>query len=270
MLYRFINTLSIDISIGAVIVSYFFSLVFNVNPDRFSLTALGLSVWIIYSVDHLLDARRIPTSAFTFRHRFYQKNFHVLGVSVSIAAVLTAVGIILFLKKPTLVSGGVIAGIALLYLIFQKRLSFGKEFMGSILYTSGVLVPVLSRPGLELKSGLLLIIFQFFLVVLLNLILFSFFDRSIDLAQRQESIATKFSTTFITRFFWMFFSLALMVGVFNFFLSPQLWAAIGIILMMTIVLGFIHYKKIYFSMQDRFRYVGDAIFFLPLLYIFLQ
>jgi 4-hydroxybenzoate polyprenyltransferase len=242
-------------------------MIFDVHPDGFSLPALGLSVWIIYSVDHLLDARKIPTSALTFRHQFYKRNFRVLGVSVAIVVLLTTVGIILFLKKPTLVSGGVIAGIALLYLIFQQRLSYGKELMGSLLYTSGILVPVLSRPGLELKSGLLFIVFQFFLVVLLNLILFASFDKKNDLSQQQESIATEFSTATINRLFWICFSFALMVAMLNFYLSPQLWAAIGIILMMTIVLGMIHHKRNLFSLHDRFRYVGDAIFFLPLLYI---
>ncbi len=268
--YKIINTLSIDISVGAVIVSYFFSLVFGVPPDTAGLLVLGLCVWIIYSMDHLLDAKRIKNPALTFRHQFHKRNFKVLWVTVVLMIAQTAAASILFLEKATLILGCVIAGIALLYLFFQKSLSFAKELVGALLYTAGVLVPVVSQSGMEFKTGSILIVFQFFLVVLLNLILFSFFDRRIDLSQKQESIATKFPITSITRFFWICFSFALMIGMLNFYFFPHVFPAIGVILIMTIVLGFIHYKNDFFSKHDRFRYIGDAIFFLPLLYIFFR
>ncbi len=268
--YKIINTLSIDISVGAVVGSYFLSMVFEVSPDAAGLLVLGLCVWIIYSVDHLLDAKRIKNPALTFRHQFYKRNFRVLWAIVALMTALTAVATILFLKKPTLMLGCVIAGTALLYLIFQRSLSFAKELVGALLYTAGVLVPVVGQPGMEFRTSSILTVFQFFLVVMLNLILFSLFDRKIDLSQQQDSIATKFSTTSITGFFWICFSFALIIGIVNFYFSPQLFPAVGIILIMTVVLGLIHYKNNFFSLDDRFRYVGDAIFFLPLLYILIK
>lgn len=268
-MYRYINSLSIDISLGAVIVSYFFSLVFDVPADGFSLLVLGLSVWIIYAVDHLLDAKRINAKTVTFRHQFFKRNFETLKRIVVFVIFITAGFTFYYLNKSTIIYGFGIGGIAFLYLIFQRQLAFGKELVGSILYTLGVLVPVVGQSDIVFTSDRFLIVIQFFLVVLLNLVLFSHFDERSDKVQQQQSIATQFSTTAINRIFWALFFFTITIGVLNVYLFPTGIIAVGIILMMATILGFIQYKRNLFAIHDRFRYVGDAIFFLPLIYLFL-
>ena len=57
--YQYINILSLDIAAGAVISAVFFAQIFNVQIKPYGLLALGLTVWIIYTVDHLRDAKKI-------------------------------------------------------------------------------------------------------------------------------------------------------------------------------------------------------------------
>ena len=71
-LYRILNTLSLDVSIGAVISAMFFAEVLQVKILPYGLATLALTVWIIYTIDHLRDARAIGTKASTARHLFHQ------------------------------------------------------------------------------------------------------------------------------------------------------------------------------------------------------
>src|SRR6476659_9916470 len=88
--YKLANILSLDVVAGAVICSIFFSQVFNTVIRVSGIISLALSVWIIYTVDHLLDARRITRQASTVRHRFHQKNQKIL-YSVLLLAFLVVV-----------------------------------------------------------------------------------------------------------------------------------------------------------------------------------
>src|SRR5690606_1037114 len=76
--YRLLNSLSIDVAAGAVICALFLAEILRSRPGTPALIMLGLTVWIIYSADHLLDARRIEREAVTHRHSFYQRHFQVM------------------------------------------------------------------------------------------------------------------------------------------------------------------------------------------------
>ena len=53
-----LNILSIDIAAGAVICCAFFADILGVSVLPYGFITLGLTVWIIYTVDHLLDVWR--------------------------------------------------------------------------------------------------------------------------------------------------------------------------------------------------------------------
>src|SRR6187431_1308602 len=97
--YRFINLLSIDVALGAVCSALFFARLLSVRILPFGLITLGLSVWIIYSVDHLLDARKLKSKASTMRHRFHQEHSRSITIMVLIATIVNAV-LIFFIRKP--------------------------------------------------------------------------------------------------------------------------------------------------------------------------
>src|SRR5687767_3029402 len=93
--YRLLNILSIDVALGSVCCAAWFAEIFNVNLKPYVLMALGLTVWIIYTIDHLLDARKIHVSASTERHRYHQTNFTPLLYALLIALLVDLIFVFL-------------------------------------------------------------------------------------------------------------------------------------------------------------------------------
>ena len=71
-LLQIINSLSLDVALGAIAGSYILLFVAGIPSDGISILALAITVWLIYTLDHLLDAKEISGPAETFRHRIHQ------------------------------------------------------------------------------------------------------------------------------------------------------------------------------------------------------
>ena len=125
-LYQYINILSLDVVAGAVTGALFFGELLQVPIDPFVLAALALTVWIIYTLDHLRDAMTIPRIASADRHRFHQRHFRIMVAMVVVvgAVDMTIIG---FLSYDVLRAGMALGLIVLLYLITQRHLKFLKE-----------------------------------------------------------------------------------------------------------------------------------------------
>src|SRR5688572_15677356 len=103
-LYQYVNILSLDVVAGAVICSLFFARIFNLMVSQYGLAALALTVWIIYTIDHLRDAKTIRKVASTDRHRFHQKYFGHILITLCLVAAVDFV-IILFVPQKVLLLG---------------------------------------------------------------------------------------------------------------------------------------------------------------------
>src|SRR5882724_140090 len=132
--YRLLNILSIDVTAGAVISASFFACIFDVTVLPYGLISLGLTVWIIYTTDHLIDARKVKQLASTERHRFHQQHFKLLLSLLIIAVAADAVQLI-FIRKVVLIEGLVLASIVGVYFALQRYLRFLKEIFGALLYS---------------------------------------------------------------------------------------------------------------------------------------
>ncbi|MCB0805276.1 MAG: hypothetical protein KDC05_05710, partial [Bacteroidales bacterium] len=83
----YINNLSIDVVIGALMSSLFASRITGVQPEISFWVIFVLAVWVVYSADHLVDALRLKNHAHTHRHRFHFRHFRLLSVLVTVAAI---------------------------------------------------------------------------------------------------------------------------------------------------------------------------------------
>lgn len=257
--YSYINVLSLDIAIGAVISSCLINRALQVSPSIHHYLVLGLSVWIIYTLDHLLDARRVKHAA-TDRHRFHQRHFKPMAL---VLFVLTVVNLILALSLP---AGTIEAGIGLslvagLYLLFQHRLYFFKEMAGAVFYTAGVSLPAIVTRHYDVSIGEVLTLTHLAVVAWTNLLVFSFFDILADQHQGQVSFATQWGerTTRHVIVFMFVLSLVLFMLERSTFQTGYGW----IWLTMSVILCSMTVFKEFFLRHDRYRLVGDAVFFLP-------
>jgi len=264
--YRLLNILSLDIVAGAIICAVFFARIFNVVILPYGLISLGLTVWVIYTADHLLDASKLRATASTNRHRFHQQHFSALLIAALLAAV--ADGLQLFyIRRSVFVGGIVLALIVIVYFFVQRRLTFLKESFGAVLYAGGVLLIPVSLKETEFSVMQEMFALQFFLTALTNLLLFSLFDFAPDQRDNHNSLARSFgerkTRIVIKVLFAANAALAIIVLVgYSASLFPE-----SILIGMNVVLFVIFFKKQYFECDDRYRLAGDAIFLLPLFYI---
>lgn len=261
-LYHYINVLSIDVALGAVVGSVFFARLLNVSIRPFGLAALGITVWIIYTVDHLHDARKIGTKASSTRHYFHQRYFKRLTIILMIAILLDIV-LVFFIRKQVLQWGLILTLFVILYLIVQRNLYFAKEVFVAVMYTLGILLPSVSVTTMEISLYHYFLFIQFFLIALLNLIIFSWFDIEKDYSDNLVSFVTRFgkksSTIFIQILFFIFFS----INIVNGFVSDYNFYDV-IFIMMGLVLLMIFIFPEFFSINNYYRICGDAVFFFPL------
>ena len=90
-LQQLFSWLSIDVVFGAMASMYFFQELFHVQLEWPIFVLLGLAVWTIYILDHLLDARQSKGSS-SSRRVFYRQNKLVLSVGILVAVVAGLTG----------------------------------------------------------------------------------------------------------------------------------------------------------------------------------
>lgn len=261
--YLLLNTLSVDVALGAVVSCLFLCSTFGVSVSWQTSLCLGLVVWLIYTVDHLLDARRMNAQATTLRHQFHSRNFRIM-IWFTIAVAAASGFLVLNIEREILIVGVILATLVLIYFLFLKKLSAAKEVFGAVLYFSGVMIPVIAKqPNADFLAmpGTL-----FFLLVLINLILFSWFDLDSDKEHDHRTIATQLGERNVRLLLGVLYAvtgLYLLAG-FSSELSEKLWFTfMAMYLLLLVVFLFPDWHR----KGERYRVVGDFVFFVPLVYL---
>ncbi|MEQ8363116.1 MAG: hypothetical protein RH948_09620 [Cyclobacteriaceae bacterium] len=263
--YRYFNLLSLDVALGATISAMFLTRVFEVDIRFQGLLCLGLTVWLIYTVDHLVDARNLKSQASTARHRFHQRNFRMI-LTLAIVILLAIIPLLFFIHKPVLTMGIGLGGLVIVYFIVQRKLGFLKEFLGAVLYCVGVMLPVVALSELSFNSVITVPSILFFNTALINLVLFSWFDRDKDKLDNHPSLVTSVGDKASKSILCLLFVLQIVLFIYAF--NSGLDISILIIFAaMYLVLLLIFVKSNWFGLNDRYRLAGDAVFLFPLLYM---
>lgn len=134
------EVLSLDISISVFGSAALAQQVFEVQMSFAWWIILPLSVWSIYTADHLLDARKSGAASSNARHEFHYRHFKVLAwLTILCAATATALAFI-FLRDFIFSAGALVAALSLMHLslAFWGKVRFGKELSVGLIYTCGV------------------------------------------------------------------------------------------------------------------------------------
>jgi 4-hydroxybenzoate polyprenyltransferase len=253
-IYRLANVLSLDVVAGSVCSAFFFGRIFSREPNPLVVFVLANCVWLIYTLDHLIDSRLTdePSGKRHVFHRVHRKSLR----SVAAISLLATSVCVFFLPHIILLMGlGLLAAVAI-YLFLQRKISWLKEFTVALLYTAGVMVPSLDASFPE-RSNLHLVI-AFALIAFLNLLIFSWFDFENDLRDGHRSAATVLGKN---KTFLLICGICL-IAVILLFYNPISTATILLLLMIACHVAIVVFRN-YFSSHDRFRLAGDAIFFIP-------
>lgn len=258
--YRWINILSLDVAAGAVACAAYFVTLVSLPLKPIGLTVLGLAVWVIYTADHLKDAHRIKETATTERHRFHQQHFTLLSILVGVACL--AIVVLAFRMDRAVVLGGIwLSALVVVYLVCNHYLAFIKEVAAGALYCAGVFLPAMIRSGSGWDFLTHPEVSLFVPLVVINLLLFSYFEAAEDIVDNHKSFALHFGkAATILSIKFLLAGTGLLIG---FHWSSMPPGSRLLFVAMTSILLSITIFRSYFKHNSRYRYWGDSIFLFP-------
>lgn len=271
-IYDYIQVLSLDVVLGSILVSTMFTAISKGSVPLHYYYFLGSSVWLVYTIDHLIDGYKIKGKAITFRHRFHQQYFKPLSVIWCLVFIVSAVSSVLFLPKEVFQAGlfVVVMAVAHLLLVFFLWTKISKFIQKEVGVGIGYVLGVLLLPylyGQVLSLYFYLASLELFLLVMLNIYLFTFFDEEKDKLQGQTSIIRNVGNSNVLLLLNFLFTVTTVLTlVTTMFYAGQLYYQL-IFLIMFIALFGLYYFKQFFHKNDRYRILGDGIFLFPLFLI---
>ena len=165
------NLLSLDAPLVAVLWQSFLAYRFSVPLPPAAPLVLGLTVWAVYLLDRLLDARRPPSIDEPARHRFYRLHFRLMLALLVLVAAADASCAVFWLRPVVLRDGlipfaGVLVYLAMFH-IWNPSAKIPKEVAAAILFTAGTFLTAWTTPR---RGTLAWPAVAFFLLCLANMV----------------------------------------------------------------------------------------------------
>ncbi len=248
----------------------------DVEPVHWATSiVLALIVFVIYTVDRLLDVRKLTADPegqpLTARHQFHREHAAVLWRVAGGAAVLALI-LTFFLPGSVVRFGIVLGGICGAYVGAVFRLPdrhpalLLKEPLVAVLYATGIWGSIwVQRPSV---STIEIVQFGMFLgIAFQNLLLFSIMEQSDRPNQSLFSLASQWGADrcdVVLR--WLTFAIVLTGVVFCFFTTDRFAQRSALILaLMSLTLYGIQRYPDYFLKNERYRWLGDGVFWMSAL-----
>ncbi|MEO8760594.1 MAG: hypothetical protein ABI448_06880, partial [Bacteroidia bacterium] len=85
--YKIFQALSLDVVAGAAVFSLAISKYYQVKISWSALICQSIAIWLIYTFDHLLDAKKTAGDPSTYRHQFHKKNKKTLLTASAVLSI---------------------------------------------------------------------------------------------------------------------------------------------------------------------------------------
>lgn len=260
---------SIDVVLGACVGNLFIARYLQVSIPILHLLVLALSVWLIYTADHLADAYQVKHPAHSPRHLYHQQHFRAISIAFFILLLL---GLVLAFNLPykTFILGLALSGLVLVYFMLIKAIPsfryFYKEFLIAFLYTSGIFLSPVSLYDNPISFEILFVFVQYAVIALVNLLIFALYEAEMDEKDGHysfiKSVGKKKAKNFVyTCLLIVFFSA--LVPVISIHTDDRLFKIEVLFLLMDSTLICIMALPVFFQKKERYRILGDAVFLFP-------
>ncbi|PIB37307.1 hypothetical protein BFP72_18765 [Reichenbachiella sp. 5M10] len=267
MVFRLMTWLSLDIALGAVVLTQSIAYLFGVSMEPSVSWALFLCVWMIYTLDHLLDAKKLKKEPSMPRHTFHYRFATPIFGALIVVAALSLI-LVFYLPVATLLYGTVVAGLVGIYILLTwwLRVFIAKEVLIATLYTVGVFLGPLSS-GLVWDYSVVVVFVELWLLALINLMLFSMYEQAKDQQDGFSSWATIFGQKQLVKMLKGAFIVLFFVLLYGFWYETgRFWFIFQ--LLITVMGGFLavlFFRREFFYQNESYRVIGDAVFFVPVL-----
>ena len=268
--YRYLHFLSLDIVLGALASSCFAARLFGSNPGMIWWITLALTVWLLYTADHMLDAWKHRKKIERDLHYFMMKNRKTLVWSMGVVTVVNVLLIFNLLDQELMKYALFLAGLVLLFYamrhVFKKNriLNVPGEFFVMILYMAGTwLGPAVALEG-DYEAGHGMIALIFLGVLLMNLGVISLYDIKLDSRMGIASLANLLGMK-RTKNLLLGTGIAIyLISLLQFLVfDMDRYSQYALILtgMITILLLVLYYPS-RFRQKDYFRLAADAVIYM--------
>jgi hypothetical protein len=270
-IYGMVRILSLDILAGVFCGYHFARLTLDCNCPSLTPLILCLTVWLIYTLDHMLDARDQKENSIKPVYRWHWDQRYALRPLWLLVGLVTIGLSLAYLPGKILLFGGITASLVVIYTIAHQgkpgthRKYLFKEVWISILYTAGIWgVPLISKGSIHDISVLLTIVI-YLVLVLVNVLLYSLYDYNKDRKESQHTLATRFGREATCHLLRLLIISALILILAAFLISDEqaMMKFYIILLSMTAVLGVILIFPRFFGRHERFGMLADGAFLLP-------
>lgn len=279
-LYSYVRIISVDVAAAALGGGILAARVIGSTPRPCFYWLLPAGVWVAYTIDHLLDAQRMGPNAQTPRHRFHYHHATALWTAVAVMSLACGIGGWIGLSWFGLTYAGVMCGLVILHETIIKltggRVSplLIKELGVAVVFTAGVWGMPWLRHWLDTRRVLgwpVILMCQYLLLALVNLIEFSIYESRADAADGQTSFVRGIGRKSARRIVYFLLTIQIPIGVTAAVVCPHgaIIIAEVIYFFMTVGLWIVLAMPRWAARAERYRTLGDGVFLLPLLMGFL-
>lgn len=269
--FQVISWLSLDVVIGAMSSLYFFQELLHVSLDWPAFVLLGLAVWTIYNLDHLLDARKIANTS-SPRRAFHRRYQVILGMGILIAVLLGLVGAFLWMGwdkefQLTLILAFSMFGCRWAIQKFGPGLL--KEVSIALFYVVGTIwLPLLRAEAADLSWAVLIFAALFFVLALLNLWMLSFLDREEDREDGFLSIAQVYPPLHLIQWIRRLSFLGIFSSLAVFILLPSFYRPFSCLLLLLLLVHYLTFFQTQLSSAQK-RQRMELAFWIPWLLLWI-
>ena len=266
-----LSILSIDVVIGSLFCGVLVVKLLRIDLGFSWWFVLPISVWIIYTLDHIIDGYKLKENVHTSRHYFHFQYFKPLIYILLIVAVINLILVLFFLEKQIVIFGVIAAFITGLYLfgvyVFRKKRSwfFQKELFVAIVYTIGIWGGPASLIAFNLLPFQWLCLIVFFILVFTDLLIFSLYESEADRLDGHNTLALNLGKKGIEKLIFINIVLVFLISIALIIFSQDqivlVSAKIFMIMGFTLACLIVFQNKL--SKNSLYRYLGELVFWLP-------
>ncbi|NOY49439.1 MAG: hypothetical protein GXO88_02560 [Chlorobi bacterium] len=275
-LHKTSRALSLDVVIGVLAMAVFAAKMLKEEISANWLLILALATWSFYTADHLLDAFKTKGNTQIFRHRLHYKYSYLLGI-LSVVSAIIAAALSYFFFETKIIEYGLFIG--LMVTVYFVLLSFNKgrkwkflqkEFIIALVYVAAIWLAPLVWLSENPATYIIFIICIMFLLTWAEGIMASYFDYDNDLKDGHTSFAIVFGigiTLKLLKFFH--FTMLVILLILMFYADIKMTRnAYSILFAMNLILFSITLFPAYFEKDEKYRIIGEMVFWIPMILIF--
>lgn len=258
--------------IGVPVSTKFFAKTLGYDLDFWTTLALGISVFVIYTLDHIIDGYKWKENSYTLRHLLHYKYAFALAILLLGLTVVDLYIVFFKLSSSVIVFGVIMSLFVLIYLVLHyfkaaifKRTLFGKELIISLVVSSCFIFLPAFTNHVKISTDIVLLMATVTSMNFGNLLLFSFYDLEID--QKAEFKTAHSENTKVQLHKISMISILISILCLVLIWNSVDVLSLTILLAMNLTLFIIWWKREFFSVKERYRFTGDLIYLYPVVYL---